>query len=1464
MSKETIGGGYSRATNGHDNPLNTSGEVMDDIISQQLSRAHQAGRSVTHGNYSAYSKHNTNNTNNTTLSHNTATTTTNNNNNNSNTNSTTSNTRKVSGGYSNTGNAFHRVMIDGDAGDRDFAKCAELIANIIQARQAYKKCDKGEAETPINPEEIEYIFLYQRSTEGAPLTFENGVYSFSGMNTRVIPWERYVRDMKSVFNAIESGPCLSTARTRLTTMAEKSHLYFLLNSETEMNIIRQIRGVGEIAPATRVDNAVRLQTSITAQTFFEFIVSTAVEQPRTPLFINEDGKAVQLMDYLQSHGVSDPRDMTVQGLGLHPPLYRNKFQPYDVLDANINPAGKFGTDLLLAVLSTNGPKDGDLFGALIRPELEKREFKERQIVATEMQLPLYGQNAEELKRLAAWVRRQGFNSFSLNMWTICIQRSAPPRGPNEQPVTCKTFGDQLRNIFYPMLMATLFPTSTEWGDVAALLNKTGSISINTEHVTRSQNLMFETMSPDETNYEEGVSDCYFFYYIWANLATLNALRVRYGLNTINFCPSVFESAPAYDQLVSSFLLGDVVYHVRSLEKSWIMQYLFMYCRIGVVMSPLRDNVLVMPYFDHPIIRYFTQGLRVSITTSDPLYFHHFNNPCVEEYATLMKLRSLTLIDLNVLARNSVLNSNFPIEMKQKWLGKDFQMSECKGNDIRRSGVCDYRLEFFHECLLHEEMVLNLVLSQIAKKGEDPITLCMVPSSLTRKVMDNVQQLRNSKRVNRTDWRVVYPRIDVIGGPDQMPISDAVQLLANVISLRKKYVNARALDVDVQVEDVFNNSNFDESIWEYNSYYGVFLFSRKGKSPPWPSFVPPVEEFIKDVSTVREAAMGNSKLRHLADQRLKLLERKFLLHLSLSINKEAGAKEEKEWNNRDFFTAHKVDTNVHTAAGMNARTLLEFFVEKALHHGHDVVFEEDNQPVNLRQLLERYMINATRITVDELNHLVNSNKHIRTTFLAVDNFMKGRYFAELTKITLDLYLEDAFTFSENRLLISGGSMEEWYKLAHWFDRYGMARSQNRWMVCIPRQYRRLRQKGMVRNFGEYLDNIFQPLWEISLHPAKDTKFHYFLAHISGFDSVDDESKIDLPLSATYPHDWDSDLNPPYNMYLYYFWANIATLNEFRASRGLGTFTFRPQCGELGSVEHLIGGFLLADSISHGVRLSQNPVLEYMYYITQVGVAMSPLSNTAESSAYLSNPFPLFFRRGLNVSLATNEPLYFHFTREPLIEEYSIAAKLWQFEFNDLSEIARNSVLQSGFPSTWKENALGKLYYLNSTLGNDVRKSRVSDIRVAYRFEVYHEELDFLTEQLPPGNEMPRAMKLLEEEIAIYEEVLQTKVVMPSVLGDEDVVEGEEGRSSSARAERVKAEIEVLDRDIERMEILMRHVKNQNVEMLEAFNRIRTRLKTEGLVVMGNLGKCKVECETSDHSGGNTGSCESERATKSESS
>ncbi|KAI6027435.1 Adenosine/AMP deaminase-domain-containing protein [Pisolithus microcarpus] len=42
-------------------------------------------------------------------------------------------------------------------------------------------------------------------------------------------------------------------------------------------------------------------------------------------------------------------------------------------------------------------------------------------------------------------------------------------------------------------------------------------------------------------------------------------------------------------------------------------------------------------------------------------------------------------------------------------------------------------------------------------------------------------------------------------------------------------------------------------------------------------------------------------------------------------------------------------------------------------------------------------------------------------------------------------------------------------------------------------------------------------------------------------------------------------------------------------------------------------------------------------------MSPLSNNALFLTYECNPLPDFFKVGLNVSLSTDDPLQFHFTK-----------------------------------------------------------------------------------------------------------------------------------------------------------------------------------------------------------------------------
>ncbi len=91
----------------------------------------------------------------------------------------------------------------------------------------------------------------------------------------------------------------------------------------------------------------------------------------------------------------------------------------------------------------------------------------------------------------------------------------------------------------------------------------------------------------------------------------------------------------------------------------------------------------------------------------------------------------------------------------------------------------------------------------------------------------------------------------------------------------------------------------------------------------------------------------------------------------------------------------------------------------------------------------------------------------------------------------------------------------------------------------------------------------------------------------------------------------------------------------------------------------------------------PVLQYLYYLCNIGISMSPISNNKLFLEFSRSPFLSYFKQGLNVALTTDDPLQFHLSEHPLIEEYSTAMHVFKLSPHDICEIARNSVLISGF-------------------------------------------------------------------------------------------------------------------------------------------------------------------------------------------
>ncbi|XP_052172872.1 probable AMP deaminase isoform X2 [Diospyros lotus] len=500
------------------------------------------------------------------------------------------------------------------------------------------------------------------------------------------------------------------------------------------------------------------------------------------------------------------------------------------------------------------------------------------------------------------------------------------------------------------------------------------------------------------------------------------------------------------------------------------------------------------------------------------------------------------------------------------------------------------------------------------------------------------------------------------------------------------------------------------------------------------------EFFTDMHyLLKVMSIGNA--RTACHHRLRFLEERFRLHLLVNADKEFLAQ--KSAPHRDFYNIRKVDTHVHHSACMNQKHLLRFIKSKLRKEPDEVVIFRDGIYLTLKEVFESLQLTGYDLNVDLLDvHADKSTFHrfdkfnlkynpcgqsrLREIFLKQDNLIQGRFIAEVTKeVLLDLEASK-YQMAEYRVSIYGRKQSEWDQLASWFVNNALYSKNAVWLIQLPRLYNVYKGMGTVTSFQNILDNMFIPLFEVTVNPNSHPHLHLFLMQVVGFDLVDDESKPERRPTKhmTKPSEWTNEFNPAYSYYAYYCYANLYTLNKLRESKGMPTIRLRPHCGEAGDIDHLAAAFLLCHNISHGINLRKSPVLQYLYYLAQIGLAMSPLSNNSLFLDYHRNPFPMFFQRGLNVSLSSDDPLQIHLTKEPLVEEYSIAAKVWKLTSCDLCEIARNSVYQSGFLHQAKMHWLGGKYFRRGAEGNDIDKTNVPDMRISFRHETWKAEMQYV--------------------------------------------------------------------------------------------------------------------------------------------
>ena len=107
------------------------------------------------------------------------------------------------------------------------------------------------------------------------------------------------------------------------------------------------------------------------------------------------------------------------------------------------------------------------------------------------------------------------------------------------------------------------------------------------------------------------------------------------------------------------------------------------------------------------------------------------------------------------------------------------------------------------------------------------------------------------------------------------------------------------------------------------------------------------------------------------------------------------------------------------------------------------------------------------------------------------------------------------------------------------------------------------------------DVFGPLFEVTKDPGTHPELHVFLQRVVGFDTVDDESKIERRIHRKFPlpHLWNLPQSPPYSYWwispraqwpsinlielrVYYMYANMASLNNWRRLRSFSASNNTP--------------------------------------------------------------------------------------------------------------------------------------------------------------------------------------------------------------------------------------------------------------------------------------------------------------------
>uniref|UniRef100_A0A0R0HC27 AMP deaminase n=1 Tax=Glycine max TaxID=3847 RepID=A0A0R0HC27_SOYBN len=356
---------------------------------------------------------------------------------------------------------------------------------------------------------------------------------------------------------------------------------------------------------------------------------------------------------------------------------------------------------------------------------------------------------------------------------------------------------------------------------------------------------------------------------------------------------------------------------------------------------------------------------------------------------------------------------------------------------------------------------------------------------------------------------------IFGGFDGMALSpdevEAYVFLQECLEMRKRYVFREAVapwDKEVISDPSTPKPNPDPFLYIPEGKSDHYFEMQDGVIRVYPDRDEKEELFpVADATTfftdlhhlLRVIAAGN--IRTLCHHRLNLLEQKFNLHLMLNADREFLAQ--KSAPHRDFYNVRKVDTHVHHSACMNQKHLLRFIKSK-LRKEPDELYVLGINPVmsffNIYDLnvdlLDVHADKSTFHGFDKFNLKYNpcGQSRLREIFLKQDNLIQGRFLGELTKQVFSDLAASKYQMAEYRISIYGRKQSEWDQLASWIVNNDLYSENVVWLIQLPRLYNMYKEMGIVTSFLNMLDNIFIPLFEVTVNPDSHPQLHVFLKQV----------------------------------------------------------------------------------------------------------------------------------------------------------------------------------------------------------------------------------------------------------------------------------------------------------------------------------------------------------------------------------